>query len=257
MKMSVLLSGSIFPRLSSSVTLFESDGRHLLVDTSSAERAGALLAALAARGLGPRDIDTVLTTHLHYDHCGNHLIFPNARYLASAEEYADTVTFMSSYHADNSAEKDRAAALLRGKHQVIKAYYLRSMVREVGRNLAFYNLVLAGDPRFLLLQGSHWLTDEIEVVPTPGHTRGHVSVVAHGGFRGDHGIPQDLLVAGDALPTRVVMAEGGDREIHVAADSELYRRTRRALLERYRFVIPGHDTLVDRDSVLAIEAAAS
>jgi glyoxylase-like metal-dependent hydrolase (beta-lactamase superfamily II) len=257
MDVTVLLPGGFFPRLFSSVTLLRSEGRNVLVDTSGPEQAGALMAALAGQGLGRKDIDTIVTTHMHYDHCGGHLLFPKARYLVSAEDHADTATFMSSYHADISPGKITLPALLRLRHDVIKDYYLRSIVREVGRNLEFYDLVRHGDPRFLLLEGSHWITSEIEVVPTPGHTRGHLSVVAHGGAPEERGRPADLLVAGDALATRGVMGPGGNENVHLAMDARQYQRTRRLLLDRYRFIVPGHDTLVDTEMAVPAEAAVS
>jgi glyoxylase-like metal-dependent hydrolase (beta-lactamase superfamily II) len=257
MDVTVLLPGGFFPRLFSSVTLLRSEGRNVLVDTSGPEQAGALMAALASQGLGRKDVDTIVTTHLHYDHCGGHLLFPKARYVVSADDHADTATFMSSYHADVSPEKSTLPALLRVRHDVIKDYYLRSIVREVGRNLEFYDLVRHGDPRFVLLEGRHWVTSEIEVVPTPGHTRGHLSVVAHGGAEGERGTA-DLLVAGDALATRGVMGPGGNENVHLAMDARQYQRTRRLLLDRYRFIVPGHDTLVDTAvAAPAAEAAVS
>jgi hypothetical protein len=39
-------------------------------------------------------------------------------------------------------------------------------------------------------------------------------------------------------------------------DARLYQRTRRVLLERYRFIIPGHDGLVDRNALVEREIAA-
>ena len=35
-----------------------------------------LTEALEAQGLAPEDVDTVINTHLHDDHCGNNLLFP-------------------------------------------------------------------------------------------------------------------------------------------------------------------------------------
>ncbi len=35
--------------------------------------------------LGVRDVSKIVLTHLHYDHCGNVDVFPNARVYASAE----------------------------------------------------------------------------------------------------------------------------------------------------------------------------
>src|SRR5947207_4898882 len=119
MDVTVLLPGGFFPRLFSSVTLLRSEGRNVLVDTSGPEQAGALMAALAREGLGRKDVDAVVTTHMHYDHCGNHLLFPRARYVVSAEDYADTAAFMSSYHADLSPGKSTLPSLLRARHDVI------------------------------------------------------------------------------------------------------------------------------------------
>jgi len=249
MDVTVLLPGGFFPRLFSSVTLLRSVGLNVLVDTSGPEQAGALMAALAGQGIGRKDVHAVVATHLHYDHCGNHLLFPKARYVVGAEDYADTATFMSSYHADLSPGKITLPALLRARHDVIKDYYLRSIVREVSRNLEFYDLVQRGDPRFLLLEGRCWLTREIEVVPTPGHTRGHLAVVAHGCAPRERGAPGDVLIAGDALATRGVLAAEGYENVHLAMDSRQYDLTRLALLQRYRFIVPGHDTLVDREIV--------
>ena len=35
---------------------------------------------LQALGVAPEDVEDVIVTHLHYDHCGNHDLFPRARY---------------------------------------------------------------------------------------------------------------------------------------------------------------------------------
>jgi len=45
-----------------------------------------LVAALASRGLEPRDIDVVVLTHLHFDHVGNTDLFPNARFIVQRDE---------------------------------------------------------------------------------------------------------------------------------------------------------------------------
>jgi glyoxylase-like metal-dependent hydrolase (beta-lactamase superfamily II) len=37
-------------------------------------------AGLAALGIAPDKVETVIISHLHYDHCGNYDLFPNAHY---------------------------------------------------------------------------------------------------------------------------------------------------------------------------------
>lgn len=54
-----------------------------------ASRSGSgqsLVEGLAAHGVTPKDIDTVVLTHLHYDHVGNNELFTNARFLVQREE---------------------------------------------------------------------------------------------------------------------------------------------------------------------------
>jgi len=256
MRLNVVMQGSGFPKLRSSVTLLQSEGRNILVDSGLSEDQGRLLQALERQGLTPDDVDVVVASHLHYDHCGNHLLFRKARFIVGAQDYRDTVGFLEAYHQDTSTGKTQTAELLRSKYQSVKDFYVRSIVREVTRNLEFYSRVLEHDPRFTPVEGGLWLTPAIEVLPTPGHTHGHLSVVAHGVTTGLDKQPVKVLVAGDALFTRKTLLEGADQDVHLAADTVRYRETRKQLLAAYRYIIPGHDGLVDACACHAPEVSA-
>jgi len=147
-------------------------GKHkILVDTgygdklSEQERGfmclqgeGRLLGDLAALGLSPEDIDMVINTHLHGDHCGGNTrhdkdgnlvpTFSKARYYVQRLELADALfpneRTKGTYHRENIEPVERAGQL----H------------------------VLWGDTR---------LTDEVRVMVTPGHTPAHQSVVVESG----------------------------------------------------------------------------
>lgn len=250
MKLTVLMPGSGFPKLRSAVTLVESRGLKILVDSGLAEDADRLLAALALQGVEAAEIDWVVSTHLHYDHCGNHLLFPESRFLVNRADLAATQEFMRCFHSDETPGKRRTAELLRQTNEQVKPFYIRSIVREVTRNQAFYDAVLRGDERFKAVDGPVVVTDEVSIIETPGHTKGHMSVVA----RGVESIlpgggTVDVLVAGDAVFSPPTSAAGsGQHEVGLAADTSLYLRTRQRLLDEFRFVVPGHGGLIDQDS---------
>jgi glyoxylase-like metal-dependent hydrolase (beta-lactamase superfamily II) len=46
---------------------------------------------LRREGIDPADVSAVLLTHLHYDHCSNAKLFPNAQFLISRRGFIDTI----------------------------------------------------------------------------------------------------------------------------------------------------------------------
>ncbi len=69
----------------SSVTLITSGMRKIVVDTGLEGEEKLIIDALARRGLKPEDIDTVVNTHNHPDHCGNNHLFSKAVLLCPGE----------------------------------------------------------------------------------------------------------------------------------------------------------------------------
>ena len=168
---------------------------------------------MTAAGFPPDSIDTVLCTHLHVDHVGwntrlegNRWVpsFANARYVFGRTEY--------EYWRDHSGEPDKAAVF----HDSVKP------VMDAGRA----DLV-AGDIR---------LCDEITLIPTPGHSPGHISV--HIKSEGEEG-----LLSGDVAHQPCQMAH---LDWSSTADSDPVQSivTRRDLFSRFAdkpvLVIGGH-----------------
>ncbi|HEX3838282.1 MAG TPA: MBL fold metallo-hydrolase [Steroidobacteraceae bacterium] len=136
---------------------------------------------LASLGIAPTDIDTVLCTHLHFDHVGwnTHLVdgrwvptFPQARYLFSRQEYDHWLMLRDTggYHGIN---------------------HLSDAVDPV---------IEAGLVDFI--PHDYALSEEIRLLPTPGHTPGHVSV-----YINSQG--QEAVITGDMMhhPIQVAMPE--------------------------------------------------
>jgi glyoxylase-like metal-dependent hydrolase (beta-lactamase superfamily II) len=129
-------------------------------------------------GIRPQDVDTVLCTHLHFDHVGwnTRLIngewtptFPNARYLLGHEEYEHWMML-------------RATG---GYHDV--RHLAECVDPIVSRGLADF------------VDSSHRLSPEIFLEPSPGHTPGHVSVRIQSAG-------QEAIITGDLLHNPIQIA---------------------------------------------------
>lgn len=113
-----------------------------------------LLDSLDRLGVGPRDVDLVVNTHLHGDHCGGNTL---------RDENGDAVpTF------------DRATYCVQ-RLELADAMFPNERTRATYRKENFEPLVQSGQLRRLL--GDTRLTDQVRVVVTPGHTRAHQCVV--------------------------------------------------------------------------------
>lgn len=140
--------------------LIEGGGKKYLVDTGMAdtersvkyhhdglqEKGRAIDALLAAEGIAPRDIDAILFTHLHWDHCSNLEKFPDAALYASRIEYEFANDPLPFYWA--SYEYPPATGLT---------------PPFAGRT-------------FTLLDGETEVFEGIRMIPTPGHSPGHMAV---------------------------------------------------------------------------------
>jgi glyoxylase-like metal-dependent hydrolase (beta-lactamase superfamily II) len=112
-----------------------------------------LMQDLAALGVRPEEVDVVINSHLHADHTGWNTrlagetvapTFPNAIYLVRLSEWEE---------ATNPNERTRAGFVPDD----------------------FLPLQSAG--LLDLVDGERRVTDEVTIIPTPGHTDGHASVV--------------------------------------------------------------------------------
>lgn len=63
----------------SSVTLILAPSKKIIVDTGLEDEAEEILGRLAELGLSPEEVDLVINTHDHLDHCGNNGLFRRAR----------------------------------------------------------------------------------------------------------------------------------------------------------------------------------
>ena len=150
--------------------LIRSEGKNILVNTGQGtklsdkqreiltlQRDGGLVENLAALGLPPTEIDVVINTHLHSDHCGGNTLrrgdkivptFPRAEYWVQRLEWSE---------ACYPNERTRATYLAENFRPLEEHGQLR---------------LLYGDTR---------VTSEVRCVVTRGHTRAHQSVIIESG----------------------------------------------------------------------------
>lgn len=68
-----------FQNFGSIVYLLQLPSQNILIDTSSKENEKELLSSLSSLNLKPKEINTIILTHAHYDHTENINLFPNAK----------------------------------------------------------------------------------------------------------------------------------------------------------------------------------
>ena len=207
--------------------LIEVGGRRILVETGNGDKFPPKLkdiygidhdrsigGALREVGLEPDAIDTVVMTHLHFDHSGG-----TTRKTASG---ALEPVFKRAKHVVQRLEWEDATH----PHERNRASYLGENIGPLGE---------AG--LLQVVDGETELAPGVRVVPTPGHTRGHQSVLI-----GPEGGPRALFL-GDVVPTAVhtrlpwVMAYDLDPARTLETKRALFRRA----LDENWLLIWGHD----------------
>lgn len=110
-----------------------------LIDRLYRPRRTDLATALLGAGTSIDDVTAVVNSHLHFDHCGNNRLF------------ADVPIFVQ--------EAEWGAA------------------RGTGYTVAEW--VVFPGARYEPVRGRHRITPHLELIPTPGHTPGHQSLLVH------------------------------------------------------------------------------
>lgn len=178
----------------------------ILVDTGSGDKfqasAGRLRDNMLTAGIDPYTITHVVLTHAHPDHAGGILLpdgtlsFPNATYHVSATEW----DFWMGPDPD--------------------ARYpgLRDFVPGARRDLG------AVKERLVRVREGDEVVSGLQVLSTPGHTPGHISLE----LVGDDG----LLITGDAITNVVVSFEHPAWRFGFDTDQDQGVATRRRLIDR-------------------------
>ena len=159
---------------------------------------------LVAAGFPPESMNTVLCTHLHFDHVGwnTRLVngkwvptFPNARYLFGKAEYDHWV------HMRNTGGYHDFEHL----HDAVDPVIAAGLVDFIGPE--------------------HRITDEVSLFPTPGHTPGHVSVLIRS--KGE-----EAVITGDMMHHPIQLIDP-TRHGNFDMDKDQGGRTRQEFVNRF------------------------
>ena len=210
--------------------LIEVAGKRVLVETGNGDKFSPKLKeiygidhdrsigdALREAGLSPDDIDFVVMSHLHFDHSGG-----ATRFSTSGKGLAPV--FGRARHVVQRREWEDATH----PHERNRASYLQENIGPLGESGLLQ-----------LVDGETEIVPGVRVIPTPGHTAGHQSVLI-GAW--DPGAPKALFL-GDVVPTAVhvklpwVMSYDLDPARTVETKSALFKR---AVMEDW-LLVWGHD----------------
>lgn len=180
--------------------LIESAGRRILVDTGLGtkysskqksilrlERHKGLVGALQEIGVAAEDVDIVINTHLHNDHCGGNTYFNEHGQalptLPQAEYWIQRLEWAAARYPNE-----------------------RTRVTYLPENL----IPLEKHGQLRLLHGDTPVTEDVRCIVTRGHTQAHQSVVIESGN-------QKAIYLGDLAPwkeniERLAWTPAGDAE---------------------------------------------
>jgi glyoxylase-like metal-dependent hydrolase (beta-lactamase superfamily II) len=149
--------------------LVRAGGKRILIETGAGDKLSPklrdiyaldgprLIEGLRHYGLHPEEVDIVVNTHLHFDHCGGNTrvvkdkvvpTFPNARYIVHNGEFE---------HAKNPTERDRASYMPEN----------------------YIPIEAAG--KFSLIADDRVIAPGVELIRVPGHVADMLCVKLHGG----------------------------------------------------------------------------
>lgn len=174
--------------------------------------------ALKKKGISPESIKIVIQTHLHWDHCGNLNLFPNAQILVSEKELAYAMNPLPIHYAGYDAFPLGLEPLWIRAMSQVKIIKMKEQEVSTG----------------------------VRIIPTPGHTPGGVGVLLETGD-GPYVIAGDVVYLFKALnpdPVRKIPFNIPAVFTDLFAIWESIEKMLKLVGGERKRILPGHDHLV-------------
>ena len=160
-------------------TLIQLNHKNYLVDCGYRETFGDLVSQLASRGVGVADLHAILISHDDIDHLGALSLFIEAN--------PDLLVYSPRLEADSISGRVKSERLLQAEASLAK---LPAAHQAWGLQFIHDLRRIKRVPVDVVLDDDDWIDEQLRVVATPGHTKGHVSFYAPA---------QQTLIANDAV----------------------------------------------------------
>ncbi len=168
-----------------------------VVDVGHQGRRSLLANTLESHGIAAQEIQRVILTHSHWDHVQNTDLFPNAEIVIHAKELE---------YSRNPRPGDHATA----------RYFADTLTAHTVQEV----------------KGDTQIESGVGVFDTPGHTRGHISVMVETAAG-------PVCLGGDAVANAGDLARGLPDFIFWSEDEA--RESLKKVTDAYSVIYPGHD----------------
>ena len=236
--MQILIEGSKFPNFHTSSILIVTPKVNLIYDPGFPYDKTMLLKRLNENNLLPTDIDYIVLSHWHIDHCGSIDLFQKAKIVVSTESI---IAIREGIKGVNNAEKssefpiDYLGRYLQNEMNIKEmsdTAKVRAMANIVYRNKSLWLSILEKYQSGNVIEvneNDKVVLDGVIISKYSAHTKGDLVVKIVNN--------QENLLVGDIIPNNDFQM---DNLPMLTEDKENYAKAIKEILKKGRYIVPGH-----------------
>ena len=244
-KIAVVVEGSKYPRFhTSSVVISLRPKTNILFDPGFQYDQELLLKGLREKHLTPENINYVVISHWHIDHCGLIALFPSAKLIISSESItmieemvkrikeAETtvspVDYLTDYIRNEMMTQEKNNELIDDLSKIRAMANLSYRIKETWLNILHHDQTKESS---IVEQEELYLEDRVKIIKFSAHTKGDLLIE----LTDDNN--ERILLAGDILPQQSVDLNSLPM---LSEDKENYQKALSYICQSGNLIIPGH-----------------